>query len=76
MPETLYDALIVGSGASGMFAAKELTAQGLKVVQLEAGPEIGVDDFNPSSVRRQSEPLATGQGLHRRTGRPGPCCLL
>lgn len=55
MPETLYDALIVGSGASGMFAAQELTAQGLRVVQLEAGPEIGIGDFNPSSVRRQSD---------------------
>lgn len=55
MPETIYDALIVGSGASGMFAAKELTAQGLRVVQLEAGPEVGEADFNPSSVRRQSD---------------------
>ena len=55
MPDTLYDALIVGSGASGMFAAQELTAQGLRVVQLEAGPEIGPADFDPSSVRRQSD---------------------
>ncbi|WP_224702355.1 GMC oxidoreductase [Devosia aquimaris] len=55
MPDTLYDALIVGSGASGMFAAQELTAQGLRVVQLEAGPEIGPGDFDPSSVRRQSD---------------------
>ena len=55
MPDTLYDALIVGSGASGMFAAQELTAQGLRVVQLEAGPEIAPADFDPSSVRRQSD---------------------
>ena len=34
MSETVFDALIVGSGASGMFAAKELTAQGLNVVLL------------------------------------------
>jgi len=55
MSDTVYDALIVGSGASGMFAARELTAQGLRVVQLEAGPEIGVADFDPSSVPRQSD---------------------
>jgi choline dehydrogenase-like flavoprotein len=55
MSDTIYDALIVGSGASGMFAAQELTAQGLRVVQLEAGPEIGPDDFDPSSVPRQSD---------------------
>ncbi|GLQ10567.1 oxidoreductase [Devosia yakushimensis] len=74
MPETLYDALIVGSGASGMFAAQELTAQGLQVVQLEAGPEIGVGDFNPSSVRRQSDinlwqrakAFVGGQGIQAR----------
>jgi len=47
MSETVFDALIVGSGASGMFAAKELTAQGLKVVLLEAGPELGEADFDP-----------------------------
>lgn len=74
MPETLYDALIVGSGASGMFAAQELTAQGLRVVQLEAGPEIGTGDFNPSSVRRQSDinlwqrakAFVGGQGIQAR----------
>ena len=55
MSDTVYDALIVGSGASGMVAAQELTARGLRVVQLEAGPEIGVDDFDPSSVPRQSD---------------------
>ena len=55
MSETGFDALIVGSGASGMFAAKELTAQGLKVVQLEAGPELGEADFDPASAPRQTD---------------------
>lgn len=49
MTTTVYDALIVGSGPSGMFAAKELTAQGLRVVLLEAGPEIGPKDFDPKA---------------------------
>lgn len=47
MTGTVYDALIVGSGPSGMFAARELTAQGLRVVLLEAGPEVGPKDFDP-----------------------------
>jgi choline dehydrogenase-like flavoprotein len=36
--QTIYDAVIVGSGASGGWVAKELTEQGLRVLLLEAGP--------------------------------------
>lgn len=35
-----YDALIVGSGASGGWVAKELTEAGMQVLMLEAGPAI------------------------------------
>lgn len=35
---TIYDALIVGSGASGSWVAKQLTEQGMRVLMLEAGP--------------------------------------
>jgi len=55
MAKAGYDALIVGSGASGMFAAHELTRQGLKVLLLEAGPEIGPEQFNPAYAPRQSQ---------------------
>jgi len=34
----VYDALVVGSGASGGWVAKELTEQGMDVLMLEAGP--------------------------------------
>lgn len=34
----IYDALIVGSGASGGWVAKELTEKGMEVLMLEAGP--------------------------------------
>src|SRR5436853_7469628 len=34
----IYDALIVGSGASGGWVAKELTERGMRVLMLEAGP--------------------------------------
>ncbi|HEY9011660.1 MAG TPA: GMC family oxidoreductase [Devosia sp.] len=55
MADMAFDALVVGSGASGMFAAHELTAQGLKVLQLEAGPEIGPAHFDGSRNPRQTE---------------------
>ena len=34
----VYDAVVVGSGASGGWVAKELTEKGMDVVMLEAGP--------------------------------------
>src|ERR1700756_4466860 len=37
MENTTYDALIVGSGVTGGWAAKELTEKGLNVLVLEAG---------------------------------------
>jgi choline dehydrogenase-like flavoprotein len=46
MPETFeFDAIVVGSGISGGWAAKELTEKGLKVIMLERGRDIkhGVD---------------------------------
>lgn len=48
MSQTIYDALVIGSGAAGSFAAKELTAQGLSVLLLEAGPAVGTRDFDPT----------------------------
>jgi choline dehydrogenase-like flavoprotein len=40
MPQTDYDAIVVGSGISGGWAAKELTEKGLKVLMLERGQNI------------------------------------
>lgn len=48
MSQTIYDALVIGSGAAGSFAAKELTAQGLSVLLLEAGPAVTPRDFDPN----------------------------
>lgn len=36
--QDIHDAIIVGSGASGGWVAKQLTEQGLRVLMLEAGP--------------------------------------
>jgi choline dehydrogenase-like flavoprotein len=40
MAENVYDAIVVGSGISGGWAAKELTQKGLKVLMLERGEDI------------------------------------
>jgi choline dehydrogenase-like flavoprotein len=40
---TTYDAIVVGSGAAGGMAANVLTAKGLKVLLLEAGKKINIE---------------------------------
>ncbi len=40
MANNYYDAIVVGSGISGGWAAKELTEKGLKVLMLERGKNI------------------------------------
>ncbi len=40
----IYDAVIVGSGATGGWAAKELTEKGLRVAVLEAGRRLNPDE--------------------------------
>ena len=40
MPNNTYDAIVIGSGISGGWAAKELTEKGLKVIMLERGRDI------------------------------------
>jgi choline dehydrogenase-like flavoprotein len=44
-----FDAIIVGSGATGGFAAKELAEGGLKTIVLEAGPFLKEADFQNAS---------------------------
>lgn len=50
MPNNHYDAIVVGSGISGGWAAKELTEKGLKVLLLERGRNIKhIDDYAESN---------------------------
>ncbi|MCI0490151.1 MAG: GMC family oxidoreductase [Blastocatellia bacterium] len=45
--QEIYDAIVVGSGATGGWAAKELTEKGMRVIVLEAGRELDPrKDFN------------------------------
>lgn len=74
MPEKTYDALIVGSGAAGAVAAQELTAQGLRVLMLEAGPKRVARDFqrrgpapkNTINIRERAVATLQGQGIQAR----------
>lgn len=44
--ETIYDAIVIGSGITGGWAAKELTEKGLKTLVLEAGrPIVPEEDY-------------------------------
>lgn len=40
MAENTYDAIVIGSGISGGWAAKEFTEKGLKTIMLERGKNI------------------------------------
>ncbi len=40
MSTNTYDAIVIGSGISGGWAAKELTEKGLKTIMLERGRDI------------------------------------
>jgi len=42
-----FDAIVIGSGAGGSIAVKELTERGLDVLLLEAGRDLGDVDFTP-----------------------------
>ena len=46
-----YDAIVIGSGISGGWAAKELTEKGLKVLMLERGRNVEhVKDYKTASL--------------------------
>ena len=62
MQTTEYDAIVVGSGISGGWAAKELTEKGLNVLVLERGRNIEhikdyVNAFKPTWASQ--EPISS-----------------
>ncbi|MGN6220878.1 MAG: GMC oxidoreductase [Microbacterium sp.] len=54
-----FDVVVVGSGASGSIAVKELTERGLEVLLLEAGRDITEADFAPTPPR-PPKPMGVG----------------
>lgn len=75
MANQAYDAIVVGSGISGGWAAKELTEKGLKVLLLERGPNVEhVKDYKTATLppwevphrgRRTQEMLENHPNLRR-----------
>jgi choline dehydrogenase-like flavoprotein len=51
MAENTYDAIVVGSGISGGWAAKELTEKGLKVLMLERGEDVNTLPVIPTRIK-------------------------
>ena len=49
--EPTFDAIVVGSGAAGSWAAKELTEGGLNTVLLEAGRNLDIATTFPPTRR-------------------------
>ena len=61
-----FDAIVVGSGISGGWAAKELTEKGLRVLLLERGRNVEhVKDY----VQRHQEPMGIRASRRPHAGR-------
>lgn len=52
-----YDAIVVGSGATGSIAVKELTERGLEVLLVESGRDISEADFLPPQEEMRPRPM-------------------
>jgi len=62
MANNVYDAIVIGSGISGGWAAKELTEKGLKVLMLERGRNIEhVKDYKNANKNPWEFPHAGGR---------------
>ncbi len=62
MAENVYDAIVVGSGISGGWAAKELTQKGLKTIMLERGRNVEhVKDYTNANKHPWEFPHAGGR---------------
>jgi len=62
--QKIYDAIIIGSGASGGMAAKQLTEHGMEVLVLEAGPPVNRE-------RDMNSHKSPWQSMYRGFGAPG-----
>ena len=58
-----FDAIVIGSGAGGSIAVKELTERGMDVLLLEAGRDLTEADFVPPPPK---SPRPLGMDLHLR----------
>src|SRR4029450_12899843 len=72
--ERTYDAIVVGSGITGGWAAKELTERGLRTLVIEGGRDGGDGaDYPPAGAgARGRAPLWTERGRHVEHGADSP----
>ncbi len=71
---TVYDAVIVGSGAGGGMTAKILSEAGLRVAVLEAGPDFDPADAEQSAQMKWAyESPRRGRGKYRPFGEFDAC---
>ena len=71
MPENVFDAIVVGSGISGGWAAKELTEKGLKVIMLERGRDVKhIKDYVSANKHPWDFPHRGGKTQEMRTNYP------
>jgi choline dehydrogenase-like flavoprotein len=71
VPQNTYDAIVIGSGISGGWAAKELTEKGLKVLMLERGRNFEhIKDYTVTNKDRWDLPHHGTATLEDRAKRP------
>lgn len=71
MADNTYDAIVIGSGISGGWAAKELTEKGLKTIMLERGRNIEhVEDYINANKHPWEFPHAGGRTQEMITNYP------
>ena len=64
--QNTYDAIVVGSGISGGWAAKELCEKGLKTLVLERGRNVEhIKDYPTTSLARWPAPTLVGDTASR-----------
>ncbi|MGI8992078.1 MAG: GMC family oxidoreductase [Bryobacteraceae bacterium] len=72
-PKEPFDAIVVGSGATGGWAAKKLTESGLRVALLEAGRKITPKDFTEHKPSWQMNYLGFDPEIRKKRPIQGLC---
>jgi choline dehydrogenase-like flavoprotein len=70
-PQNTYDAIVIGSGISGGWAAKELTEKGLRVLMLERGPKLDhITGYKTANLNPWDFPHRGAATLKQKTDNP------